>query len=1033
MNRILLYCALIWAWIPALMAQQTIDQAEYFFDQDPGVGNGIPLTISAPGDSINETLSISVTGLSAGVHTLFIRTRNQNDYWSLSEGRAILVSNAFSPPIDVAEYFWDTDPGVGNGVPLPLQALGDTSTADVGIPIPPGFALGLHTLNVRVRSIDGSWSLFETKEIEVCTTYGPISAFEIDRFSDYVTLRETGQFVDSVHWDFGDGSQDTARNPNHFYAASGTYDITLRTFNACGSDTLIQSVTFGGLEAILPDRGGQNGLVTGKVEGYGFVEDSVNLVLVHSDSPMVSLVPDTVVYLDDQNLFFTLSLLGAELGDYDVVYFLNGQPFFTLPRGFRVDPLIQPEIRINMSGPSFMRLGNFGDYRLILENTGNADALMVPVVIEGIPIGEGNIIEEFELIESATFPPFQMARDTFLMNGGDPAVLDKAQIDLPLVDGGQGGVQALTFFLTRVPPGIHSFRFSANLLVDNKRIPMTAHALPPALVYTGSANPDSAVAMADCMRAILETVLDFGSLVGGDIRGCVIALAAVVDAAVAVGSGIFGGKGDLSGIKDRLTEFLGGSAHKGSPSFTDATLGVASPTMSLLQLVTSCGPLVLRLTNPGAALTEKLARLAAQNATAIKAVGGGVTALSLINNAAKAKELCFGENGAVTKLIQSIFSIDPNQKTGPGLPGDNFINNLRDLTYTIQFENLESASAAAQTVTITDTLDTSVYDLSGFRFIDYGFDTISIGVIGAKNHFVNVFDLRPGQPNFLRTEGRLDTLTGIVTWNFTTLDINTLQLTSDVFEGFLPPNMTSPEGEGYVSFSVPMRTDIQASTLIQNRASIIFDNNAPIITDVWENIYDPTPPQSQASVQDLIPGDSIFNLSWTGTDDLSGIRDYTLYASVNGGEYLPVLTHFTGSGFDMLGEVGDEYRFYTIARDSAGNLEAPPAVPDAVFTLITSLDASLDAGIKIGKPFPHPVDDRAFLPLEMKRQATVSIQLFDITGRKVDGGLRAKYYPPGDHKIPIITQNLSDGLYHFVVNVGDFQTAGLLQVWHGGN
>ncbi|MEZ5359608.1 MAG: PKD domain-containing protein [Candidatus Zixiibacteriota bacterium] len=38
-------------------------------------------------------------------------------------------------------------------------------------------------------------------------------------------------------WDFGDGSTSTAENPNHTYAAAGTYSVSLAVSNNCGSDT----------------------------------------------------------------------------------------------------------------------------------------------------------------------------------------------------------------------------------------------------------------------------------------------------------------------------------------------------------------------------------------------------------------------------------------------------------------------------------------------------------------------------------------------------------------------------------------------------------------------------------------------------------------------------------------------------------------------------------------------------------------------------------------------------------------------------
>ena len=218
-------------------AQQTLIQAEYFFDNDPGVGNGTPITLTNPADSINAQLSVPTTGLSIGIHTVYLRILNQDGSWSLTEGRtvniqtdsnvptvageiffdddpgpgngiplppfppndplildvslpmpplspgthglflrfmdqngqwstpeyrSVFLGRDFQLPIVAAEYFWNTDPGIGQGLPLPPQALGDTGLIEEFIPVPP-LPLGDHFLHIRVQSLDGAWSLFESR------------------------------------------------------------------------------------------------------------------------------------------------------------------------------------------------------------------------------------------------------------------------------------------------------------------------------------------------------------------------------------------------------------------------------------------------------------------------------------------------------------------------------------------------------------------------------------------------------------------------------------------------------------------------------------------------------------------------------------------------------------------------------------------------------------------------------------------------------------------------------------------------------
>ena len=48
-----------------------------------------------------------------------------------------------------------------------------------------------------------------------------------------------GESIDTWRWDFGDGSESTARNPVHVYTAPGTYIVTLNVSGDCGDDTRV--------------------------------------------------------------------------------------------------------------------------------------------------------------------------------------------------------------------------------------------------------------------------------------------------------------------------------------------------------------------------------------------------------------------------------------------------------------------------------------------------------------------------------------------------------------------------------------------------------------------------------------------------------------------------------------------------------------------------------------------------------------------------------------------------------------------------
>ena len=126
--------------------------AEYFFDTDPGIGNGTALSVS--GSTITTT--IPTTGLSDGVHYLFVRTKHDGNIWSLSEPRYINIRTR----IIQAEYFIDTDPGFGNGTPLSISTPSDLITITPTITTP-ALAGGDHYLFIRTKDILGKWSFFE--------------------------------------------------------------------------------------------------------------------------------------------------------------------------------------------------------------------------------------------------------------------------------------------------------------------------------------------------------------------------------------------------------------------------------------------------------------------------------------------------------------------------------------------------------------------------------------------------------------------------------------------------------------------------------------------------------------------------------------------------------------------------------------------------------------------------------------------------------------------------------------------------------
>lgn len=148
---------------PAAEIIQNIVAAEYFIDADPGIGNAIPVSVSAGVDISNISIQPSLVGLSNGAHRLYLRSLGANGRWGITQIREFLfdADPAYTPlpsapgNIIKAEYFIDTDPGFGNGIIIPFTASMDINNLQF-IANTTGLSNGQHTL--FVRSLD-DWSI----------------------------------------------------------------------------------------------------------------------------------------------------------------------------------------------------------------------------------------------------------------------------------------------------------------------------------------------------------------------------------------------------------------------------------------------------------------------------------------------------------------------------------------------------------------------------------------------------------------------------------------------------------------------------------------------------------------------------------------------------------------------------------------------------------------------------------------------------------------------------------------------------------
>jgi gliding motility-associated-like protein len=134
--------------------------AEYFFNTDPGQGNGIPLSFSANANQNNSFL-IPVNSLPVGFNRLYVRYKNNAvpARWSIPQVQTFYVNNLANLPIKnitELEYYIDTDPGFNNATPITITP---ASTIDQNVAIDlTSVPTGNHLLSVRAKDSEGFWS-----------------------------------------------------------------------------------------------------------------------------------------------------------------------------------------------------------------------------------------------------------------------------------------------------------------------------------------------------------------------------------------------------------------------------------------------------------------------------------------------------------------------------------------------------------------------------------------------------------------------------------------------------------------------------------------------------------------------------------------------------------------------------------------------------------------------------------------------------------------------------------------------------------
>lgn len=171
-RRILLFMLVLLG--TQLYGQTGLLSTEYFWDGDPGQGNGMAL-VAVDGtydQALEQVLAETNTLPTPGEHTFSIRARDEDGNWGpvFSTVIQVLPDALTFPDIQVSqgEYYWDTDPGEGSGSPLlALDGSYDDAMEAIGADISQLPAAGMHTLSMRILDVNSQWSAPFSVVVEV--------------------------------------------------------------------------------------------------------------------------------------------------------------------------------------------------------------------------------------------------------------------------------------------------------------------------------------------------------------------------------------------------------------------------------------------------------------------------------------------------------------------------------------------------------------------------------------------------------------------------------------------------------------------------------------------------------------------------------------------------------------------------------------------------------------------------------------------------------------------------------------------------
>lgn len=737
----------------------------------------------------------------------------------------------------------------------------------------------------------------------------------------------------SYSWNFGDGSPAVSQLfASHNYTQPGNYNACLSASNSCGTTTSCSTVNLPGLARIEPNTIANEGYFRLNLFG-GLPFTNGTFQLIQNGTVIET---DTLFFISNGQIQGHFNFDGIPTGLYDVV-FSSGSFSDTLFNGLTVElpDGIRPDITINSPGRTLNNV--FTGHSIQVSNNSNQPSAGFGV---GVSIGGGN--SQAVLLSPVT-PSAGSGTATQNLGGQhffpipNPANPSETILVGYFVLGylNPGETQTINIRIKPEELGSFELKCSGFQLPINESLPLAEGTL-----FT---------TITQCFQCGLNTL---PNAPGDNCEAGIESLGDVINNTIISTANRILSDFNLSLIESQVDC---GNAPVSNPGFGQ----MVETTVTFVNGVYGTSPEII---SSNADLAGDLSNC--------QFVSQGVPDC-------ESQGTCFG-------TFLSVASLDPNSKTGPvGFNELNCINGSLPMDYIIEFENVDTASAAASSVYLYDTLDLSKFNMSTFRFLEFGFDGQIFEVSSQNTNFVQEIDLRPAKNTILRINGNVNETSGIALWEFISLNADTREPNTSVDDGFLNPNIDGTEGRGFVKFQINALSDLENDTPIENAATIVFDANESIITPQFLNTIDEEAPESSVQGITEFLNDSTFVVRWLSSDNAAGIAETELYMSINDTATYRICDGMVNDTLVYTGRIGDTYAFYTVATDWVGNREETPSAPDATITpsISTSIQQQKDSGLTV---FPNPFTET--LTLRSTNALSTSFQIIDMLGKTVYAG-----------------------------------------------